>query len=71
MIVDINPFKEKTNKYYDLFVNAKFKDLPIICNIFKGNFFSDSFYYFPISENNEIPRLRNFFANLSNLSIKF
>ena len=53
MIVDVNPFKEKTNKYYDLFVNAKFKDLPIICNIFKGNFFSDSFYYFPISENNE------------------
>tara|TARA_B100001057_G_scaffold498019_1_gene603785 strand:- start:1192 stop:2211 length:1020 start_codon:yes stop_codon:yes gene_type:complete len=53
MIVDINPFKEKKNKYYDLFVNAKFKDLSIICNIFKGNFFSDSFYYFPISENNE------------------
>ena len=37
----------------NLFVNANFSNLSINCNILKGNFFSDSFYYFPITENNE------------------
>ena len=54
MIVDINPTKIKNDKRLsNLFVNANFANLSVNCNILKGNFFSDSFYYFPISENNE------------------
>ena len=54
MIVDINSTKIKNDKHLsNLFVNANFSNLSINCNILKGNFFSDSFYYFPISENNE------------------
>ena len=54
MIVDINPSKINNDKRLsDLFINANFSNLSINCNILKGNFFSDSFYYFPITENNE------------------
>ncbi len=54
MIVDINSKKIKSDKgLSNLFVNANFRNLSINCNILKGNFYSDSFYYFPITENNE------------------
>ena len=54
MINDINSNKIKNDKRLsNLFVNANFGELSINCNILKGNFFSDSFYYFPITENNE------------------
>ena len=54
MIIDINSSKIKNDKRLsNLFVNANFSNLSINCNILKGNFFSDSFYYFPITENNE------------------
>ena len=54
MIIDINTNKIKSdNSLSNLFVNANFNNLSISCNILKGNFFSDSFYYFPITENNE------------------
>ncbi len=54
MITDINSNKIKSdNSLSNLFSNASFSNLSIKCNILKGNFFSDSFYYFPITENNE------------------
>ena len=54
MIVDITSTKIKSDKrLLNLFVNANFSNLSINCNILKGNFYSDSFYYFPITENNE------------------
>jgi len=54
MIIDINSNKIKSdNSLLNLFSNASFSNLSIKCNILKGNFFSDSFYYFPITENNE------------------
>tara|TARA_B100000989_G_scaffold261642_1_gene212788 strand:- start:189 stop:1211 length:1023 start_codon:yes stop_codon:yes gene_type:complete len=54
MIIDINSSKIKNNKRLsNLFDNANFSNLSINCNILKGNFFSDSFYYFPITESNE------------------
>ena len=54
MIIDINTNKIKSDKrLLNLFVNTNFSNLSINCNILKGNFFSDSFYYFPITENNE------------------
>ena len=54
MIIDKNYTKIKNdNRLSNLFVNANFSNLSISCNILKGNFFSDSFYYFPITENNE------------------
>ena len=54
MITDINLSKIRSDKRLsNLFVNANFNNLSINCNILKGNFFSDSFYYFPITENNE------------------
>ena len=54
MIIDINSTKIKSDKRLsNLFINSNFSNLSINCNILKGNFFSDSFYYFPITENNE------------------
>ena len=54
MIIDINHSKIKTdNRLSNLFLNANFSNLSINCNILKGNFYSDSFYYFPVTENNE------------------
>ncbi len=54
MIIDKNTDKIKSDKrLLNLFVNTNFNNLSINCNILKGNFFSDSFYYFPITENNE------------------
>ena len=54
MIVDIKPTKIQNDKRLsNLFVNANFSNLSINCNILKGNFFSDSFYYFPITDSNE------------------
>ena len=54
MITDINSRKIKSDNHLsNLFINANFSNLSINCNILKGNFFSDSFYYFPITENNE------------------
>ena len=54
MLVDINPTKIKSDKRLsNLFVNANFNNLSINCNILQGNFYSDSFYYFPITEDNK------------------
>jgi len=54
MLVDINSITIKSDKHLsNLFVNAKFSNLSVNCNILKGNFFSDSFHYFPITDNNE------------------
>ncbi len=54
MITDINLDIIKNEKNFkDLFVNASFSTLSLNCNILKGNFFSDSFYYFPITTNNQ------------------
>ena len=54
MIIDINSTQiKKEKRLSNLFVNANFSNLSSNCNILKGNFFSDSFYYFPITENNE------------------
>ena len=54
MIIDKNSTQIKSdNRLSNLFFNANFSNLSINCNILKGNFFSDSFYYFPITENNE------------------
>ena len=54
MIIDINSKKIISEKHLsNLFINANFSNLPTHCNILKGNFYSDSFYYFPITENNE------------------
>ena len=54
MIIDINHRKIKTdNRLSNLFLNANFSNLSINCNTLKGNFYSDSFYYFPVTENNE------------------
>ena len=54
MIIDVNLDKIKDNKYLsELFINAKFNKLNLNCNILQGNFFSDSFHYFPITKNNE------------------
>ena len=68
MIVDINSAKIKKDKRLsNLFVNANFSNLSINCNMLQGNFYSDSFYYFPITENNEtFSSLFN--RNLSNTS---
>ena len=54
MIIDVNLDKIKSDKYFsELFINAKFNKLNINCNILQGNFFSDSFHYFPITTKNE------------------
>ena len=54
MIIDLNSTKIKNEKHLsNLFFNANFSNLSINCNILKGSFYSDSFYYFPITENNE------------------
>ena len=54
MLVDIDLFKLKQDKYLsNLFLNANFSNLSINCNILKNNFFSDSFYYYPITIDNE------------------
>ena len=52
MIFDINSSKIKNDKKLsNLFFNSNFNNLSINCNILKSNFYSDSFYYFPITEN--------------------
>ncbi len=54
MLLDTNIDKIKSDKSINnLFVNANFNNLSINCNILKTNFFLDSFYFFPISSNNE------------------
>ena len=54
MIIDVDLDKIKSNKYLsDLFVNSKFNKLNLNCNILQGDFFSDSFHYFPITKKNE------------------
>ena len=54
MIIDVSLEKIKSDKYFlDLFINAKFNKLNVNCNILQGDFFSDSFHYFPITKNNE------------------
>ena len=54
MIIDINTNKIKSDKrLLNMFVNTNFNSISINCNTLKGNFFSDSFYYFPITENDE------------------
>ncbi len=54
MIHDLSITEIKKNKSItNHFVNGKFSNLSINCNILKSNFYSDSFYYFPITENNK------------------
>ena len=54
MIIDIDSKKIKNDKRLSsLFINSNFSNSSINCNILKSNFFSDSFYFFPITENNE------------------
>jgi len=54
MLVDINPSIIKNDKRLSsLFLNANFSNLSINCNILKSNFYSDSFYYFPITDKHE------------------
>ena len=54
MLVDVNINKiEKDEEIAKLFVNANFSNLSINCNILKTDFFSDSFYFFPITNNHE------------------
>ena len=54
MLVDKNSITIKSDKRLsNLFINANFSNLSVNCNILTGNFFSDSFHYFPITDNNE------------------
>ena len=51
MIIDVNLDRIKGDKYLsELFINAKFDKLNLNCNILQGDFFSDSFHYFPITK---------------------
>tara|TARA_B100001057_G_C22687957_1_gene886523 strand:- start:31 stop:1059 length:1029 start_codon:yes stop_codon:yes gene_type:complete len=43
---------KKNNDLSNLFVNAKYEDLNINCNILKSNFYLDTYNYFPINEKN-------------------
>ena len=55
MITNKNSFEilndEKLNKS---FLSATLRDININCKIYKGNFFADSFNYFPITEDFEV-----------------
>ena len=54
MIIDVDFDKIKNDKSFsELFINAKFNKLNLSCNILQGDFFSDSFHYFPITKKNE------------------
>ena len=54
MLEDINTSKIDSEKSISsLFINANFNELSVNCNILKTNFFSDSFYFFPITKNNQ------------------
>ena len=54
MLSDIDSLILKKDEYLNgLFINAKFSNLSVNCNILKNNFYSDSFHYYPITENNE------------------
>ncbi len=68
MLIDVNIEKiKKEKKFSELFINANFGSLSLSCNILKGNFFSDSFYYFPITnDNNTFSSL--YFRDFNNLS---
>ncbi len=50
--ININNLKNK-DALNDIFINAHFNNLSISCNILKGSFFSDSFHYFPITNNDK------------------
>ena len=39
---------KKDNRLSNSFLNSSIKDLDLSCNIFKGNFYLDSFNYFVI-----------------------
>ena len=68
MITDINLDIIKNEKNFkDLFVNASFSTLSLNCNILKSSFYSDSFYYFPIL-NNDLTFSSLFTRDSSNLS---
>ena len=52
MIKDNNLAKIiKNNQLNDSFLSAKIDNIDFDCNILKGNFFSDTYSYFPITEN--------------------
>ena len=55
MITNKNSFDilndEKLNKS---FLSATLNDINIKCKIYKGNFYADSFNYFPITEDFEV-----------------
>ena len=54
MLTDINLNSIKNQKNIsDYFVNGNFRSLSLNCNILKENFYSDSFYYYPITNNDE------------------
>ena len=42
---------KNNNEINSRFINANIEKLNITCNIYKGNFYADSFNYFPINEN--------------------
>ena len=54
MLTNYSSSEIKNNKkLQSSFLNAKFRELDINCNIFKGNFYLDSFNYFLINNNYE------------------
>ena len=68
MLEDINTSQiEKDKSISKLFVNASFNNLSLNCNILKSSFYSDSFYYFPIL-NNDLTFSSLFTRDSSNLS---
>ncbi len=50
--IEINQIKNE-KKFRELFINSNFESLSMNCNSLIGNFFSDSFYYYPITKNFE------------------
>ena len=51
MLENFNTLDIKNNKHiFKNFLNADYKDLKINCNIYKGNFYLDTFNYFLINE---------------------
>ena len=50
--LDLNTIQRNKN-INKLFINSTLSKLSINCNILKTNFFADSFYYFPITKDNE------------------
>ena len=64
--IELNRIKNE-KKFSDFFINSNFESLSLNCNILTSNFFCDSFYYFPITNNYEtFPSL--YLRDFNNLS---